>query len=151
MRRTPYPTTAGTNSGGSLSPRAEVQLGSQPLRDITNTEDHGSSRNSPHTAIGTGPGRSSSSNPEALRPLRNSFRDILDNEPVLTMSNPRTRNESSEDSQDNTSTITALMEYGRSIREEGTRDRSTDSSESSAGDTARPGRPRTRGLARPRS
>ena len=95
--------------------------------------------------------QSSSSIPEALRPLRDYFRDILDDEPVLLMSNPRTRDESDEDSQDNASAVAALLEHGRSIREESTRDRSTDSSESSAGNTARPGRPRTQGLARPRS
>ena len=147
MRRTPYPTAARTNSGGSPLLRAEAQPGSQPLRDITNTEDHSSSQNSPHTAVRTGPGRSSSSSPEALRLLR----DILDDEPVLPTSNPRTCDESDEDSQDNTSTIAALKEYGRNNREEGTRDCSTDSSGLSAGDTARPGRPTTRGLTRPRS
>ena len=151
MRRTPYPTAARTNHRGPSPPKAEAQPEPQPLRDITNNEDHGRGQNPPHMAARTRPRQSSSSSPETPRPLQNSIRDILDDEPVLPRNNPWTRGESDEDSQDNASAVAALLEHGRSIREESTRDRSTDSSESSAGDTARPGRPRTRGLARPRS
>ena len=78
------------------------------------------------------------------------FRDILDDEPVLPMSNLRTRNEPDEDSQDNTSTAATFAGYGRDNREEGTGDHSSDSSGSSMRD-AWFGRPPTRGFIRPRS
>ena len=142
---------ARTNHGGSSPPKAEAQPGPQHLRNITNAGGHGGNRHPP-TAIRASPRQSSSSSPETPRPPRDSgFQDVLIDEPILLRSNPRTRDESSEDSQDNAAAVAALLEHGRSIRGESTRDRSTDSSESSAGDTTRPGRPRTQGLARPRS
>ena len=150
MRRTPYPTAARAISRESPPQRAETPPEPEPLRNITNTEGQGSRQNPPRMIVRANPGRSSSSSPEAIRPLRDPFRDILDDEPVLPTNNPRTRDES-DNSQDDASIVAALVEYGRSIREENARRRSTDSSESPTDDIARPTRPRIRGIARPRS
>ena len=151
MWKTPYPMAARTNHGGSSPPKAEAQPGSQHLRDITNTGGHGGNRHPP-TAIRASPRQSSSSSPETPRPPRGSgLGDVLVDEPILSRRGPGACDESSEDSQDNAAAVAALLEYGRSIREDNARGRSTDSSESSADDTTRPGRPRMRGLARPRS
>ena len=89
-------------------------------------------------------------NPRNHRNNQGPFRDILDDEPVLPMSNLRTRDESDEDSQGNASTTATFAGYGRDDREEGTGNRSSDSSGSSTRD-ARLGRPPTRGFARTRS
>ena len=150
MRKTPYP-TAQRISRGDPSPPTETQPGPRQLRNLTNTESHGDNRH-PSTAVRVNPRQSSSSSPENPRPPRGAgFQDVLIDEPILLGSNPRAHGESSEDSQDNATAVAALLEYGRSIREENARDRSTDSSNSSAGDTTRTGRPRIRGLGRPRS
>ena len=150
MWKTPYPTASRTNHEGSSPPKAEAQPGLRHLRDITNAGGHGARH--PPTTVRASPRQSSSSSPETPRTPRDSgLEDVLVNTPVLSRSNPRTRNDSSENSQDDAAAVAALLEYGRSIREENARDRSTDSSESSAGDATRPGRPRIRGLARPRS
>ena len=132
------------------------------FQDITNTEGHNNSQNPFPTAARTNLRRSPSSSPEAPQPQtrnidsgnhrnnQNSFRDIFDDEPVLPMSNLRTRDESDEESQGNASTAATFAGYGRDDREEGTGDHSSDSSVSSMRD-ARLGRPPTRGFIRPRS
>ena len=150
MWKTPHP-AASRISRGNSSPPTETQPGPRQLRNITNIGSHDDNRH-PSTAIRVNPRQSSSSSPEDPRPPRGAgFQDILIDEPILMGSNPRAHGESSEDSQDNATAVAALLEYGRSIREENVRDRSTDSSSSSAGDTTRTGRPRVRGLGRPRS
>ena len=144
MWKTPYPVASRANQGDSSPPKQ--------LRDITNTGSHGGNRHPSTATIRVNPRQSSSSSPENPRPPRGAgFQDVLIDEPILLGGNPREHGESSGDSQDNATAVAALLEYGRSIREANARDRSTDSSESSAGDTTRTGRPRIRGLGRPRS
>ena len=151
MWKTPYPTALRTNHEGSSPPKTEAQSGPQHPRNTANARGHSGNRHPP-TAIRASPRQSSSSSPETPRPPRDSgLGDILVDEPVLPRRGPGACDESSEDSQDNAAAVAALLEHGRSIREDNARDRSTDSSGSSAGDTTRPGRPRMRGFARPRS
>ena len=151
MWKTPYPTASRINHEGSSPPKTEAQSGPQHPRNTANTRGHSGNRHPP-TAIRASPRQSSSSSPETPRPPRDSgLGDVLVDEPILSRRGPGACDESSEDSQDNAAAVAALLEYGRSIREDNARDRSTDSSGSSAGDTTRPGRPRMRGFARPRS
>ena len=126
--------------------------------DITNTEGHNDGQNSAARANLGQPLSSSPEtpqhqirnvNPRNHRNNQSSFRDILDDEPVLPMSNLRTRDESDEDSQGNASTAATFAGYGRDDREEGTGNHSSDSSGSSTRD-ARLGRPPIQGFIRPR-
>ena len=117
MRRTRYPTTIRANLRRSPSSSPEAP------RPRTSNIDSGDHRND-----------------------QDSFRDILDDEPVLPMGNQSTRNKSNEDS-----TAATFAGYGRDDREEGTGDHSSDSSGSSMRDAARFGRSPRPGLTRPRS
>ena len=162
IRRTRYPTAARANLRQSPPSSPETLPGPRPLMDITNTEGHNDGQNSFPTAARTNLRRSPSSSLEAPRPQtrnidlgnhrnnQDSFRDILNDEPVLSpMSNLKTRDESDEDSQGNASTDATFAGYGRDDREESTGDHSSDSSGSSMRD-ARFERPPTRGFIRPR-
>ena len=122
MRRTRYPTAARANLQRSRSSSPET-----PQPQVRNI-DSGDHRNN-----------------------QDPFQDILDDEPVLPVSNLRARNEPDEDSQDNTSITATSAGQGGNNREEGTGDHSSDSSGSSEREATRSERSPRRGLARPRS
>ena len=116
-RRTRYPTAARANLRQSLSSSPET--GPRPLTDITNTEGHNDGQSSAARANLRQPSSSSPEtpqhqarnvNPRNNRNNQGSFRDILDDEPVLPMSNLRTRDESDEDSQGNASTTHTYLQ-----------------------------------------
>ena len=129
---TRYPTTTRANLRQSPSSSPEALSGTQPLTDITNSADyHGS---------------------------QDSFRDILDNKPVLSVGTLNIRDESNEnyhadhDTSDNTSTTATFAGHGNDDSEEGTGDHSSDSNGSPTSSAARFGRsPRRGSTSRPRS
>ena len=135
MRMTRYPTTTRANLRRSPSSSPETPYGHpRPRTDTTNSSGYHDDQNS--------------------------FRDILDDEPVLPVGNLNICNESDEDSHaehdtqntsDNASTTTIFAGQGDNDREEGTGNYSSDSSGSPTKNAARYGRSPRRGLVRPRS